>query len=224
MIRVCNELPPAWDLRRRDVGAKRWARRRDAKAVGSQVMCALRRLACACLWASLFAAGVARAGAEAEVVVDVDSARREMRVMRDGQVIAAFDHVSVGRWGISEEKRRGDGKTPLGQYRIAWVKPTGQFGPFMGFDYPSLARAEKGLAAGEISQAEYDAIRLAHDEGRIPPQNTKLGGQIGIHGLGRADPRIHRDLNWTKGCVALTNEQMRRFMHLVGKGAIVTIH
>ena len=186
-------------------------------------MRALRRLVSACLSAALFAAGGGWAGPGTEVVVDVDSARREMRVLREGKVLAVFDHVSVGRWGVSEEKRRGDGKTPLGQYRIGWLKSTGQFGPFLGFDYPSLPRAERGLAAHEISQAEYDAIQEAHAAGRVPPQNTRLGGQIGIHGLGRADPRIHREINWTKGCIALTNAQMSRFMRLVEKGALVNI-
>jgi murein L,D-transpeptidase YafK len=190
---------------------------------GAHAMRAVRRLVAACLSAALLAAAGGWAGAGAEAVVEVDSARREMRVLREGKVLAVFDHVSVGRWGVSEEKRRGDGKTPLGQYRIAWLKPAGQFGPFLGFDYPSLVRAEKGLAAGEISQAEFDAIREAHAEGRVPPQNTRLGGQIGIHGLGRADPRIHRELNWTKGCIALTNAQMSRFMRLVEKGALVNI-
>lgn len=171
----------------------------------------------------MMSAGGSRAEGPGEILVDVDSAKREMRVMQGDKLLAAFDHVSVGRWGVSQEKRRGDGKTPLGEYRIAWEKAEGQFGPFMGLDYPSLARAEKGLAAGEISQSEFDAIKAAHAEGRIPPQNTRLGGQIGIHGIGRADPGIHRDLNWTKGCVALTNAQMRQFMNLAGKGARVRI-
>jgi murein L,D-transpeptidase YafK len=124
---------------------------------------------------------------------------------------------------VSEDKRRGDGKTPLGRYRIAWLKTSGTFGAFLGFDYPSLARAEKGLATGEISRAEYDAIRRAHEDGRVPPQNTRLGGYIGIHGLGRADPRIHREMNWTKGCIALTDAQMSRLMRLVGKGTVVEV-
>jgi murein L,D-transpeptidase YafK len=184
---------------------------------------ALRCFVSACLSASLFAAGGSWADPVAEVVVDVDSAKRELRVLRGDKVLAVFNPVSVGRWGISAEKRLGDGKTPLGQYRIAWVKPTGHFGPFMGFDYPSLARAEKGLASGEISRVEFDAIRAAHAEGRVPPQNTKLGGYIGIHGLGRGDPGIHRDLNWTKGCIAVTNAQMSEIVRLVGKGALVRI-
>jgi murein L,D-transpeptidase YafK len=177
-----------------------------------------------CLVASLFGAGSGWADPGAVVVVDVDSARREMRVLRDDRVLAVFDHVSVGRWGVTEEKLLGDGKTPRGYFRIAWMRTNGEFGPFMGLDYPSLARAEKGFAAGEISQGEFDAIRKAHAEGRVPPQDTKLGGQIGIHGLGRANPRIHRELNWTKGCIALTNAQMSQLMRLVGKGALVRIH
>jgi hypothetical protein len=80
------------------------------------------------------------------------------------------------------------------------------------------------LAAGEISQAEFDAIQEAHAKGRVPPQNTSLGGFIGIHGLGRGDPEIHRDLNWTKGCIAVTNAQMSQIMGLLGKGALVRIH
>lgn len=181
------------------------------------------RFVFACFAATLLACGDVRAGGAAEVVVEVDSAKREMRVVRDGRLLAVFDHVSVGRWGVSAEKRLGDGKTPLGQFRIAWARTDGKFGPFLGFDYPSIARAEKGLVAGEISQAEFDAVREAHAQGRIPPQHTKLGGHIGIHGLGRADPRIHREMNWTKGCIALTNPQMRQLTRLVAKGAVVRV-
>lgn len=172
---------------------------------------------------SLLTAGAVRAEPGAGIVVDVDSARREMRVLRGDKVLALFEGVSVGRWGVSEQKRRGDGKTPLGEYRIVWLKPNGNFGPFLGFDYPSVAHAEKALEAGQISQAEFDTIQRAHAAGRVPPQNTALGGYIGIHGLGRADPRIHRHVNWTKGCVALTNAQMSQLTRLVGKGVLVRI-
>jgi murein L,D-transpeptidase YafK len=186
-------------------------------------MTALNRLFSACLLALFVTAADAWADPGTQVIVDVDSAKREMRILRGDKVLAVFNPVSVGRWGMTEEKRRGDGKTPLGDFRVEWVNTTGHFGPFMGFDYPSLARAEKGLAAGEISRAEFDAIQKAHAEGRVPPQNTQLGGFIGIHGLGRADPEIHRDLNWTKGCIAVTNAQMREIVRLVGRGALVRI-
>ncbi len=159
----------------------------------------------------------------AQVLVEVDSAKRELRVLQDDQVLAVFNPISVGRWGTSEEKLFGDGKTPLGEFRVAWVKSSGEFGPFLGIDYPSMARAETALAANQIRQDEYDAIRSAHARGRVPPQETRLGGYIGIHGLGRADPEIHHDMNWTRGCIALTNTEMERLLKWVGVGSMVTI-
>lgn len=180
------------------------------------------------LWWFVFAFLIASAGTwaapGAKVIVDVDSAKRELRVLRDDKVLAVFNPISVGRWGVSEEKLLGDGKTPLGEFRVTWVQSSGEFGPFLGIDYPSLARAEKALAANEIRQDEFDAIRRAHAKGRIPPQRTRLGGYIGIHGLGRGDPEIHHDLNWTKGCIAVTNTEMELLLKWVGVGSIVKIH
>ena len=64
-----------------------------------------------------------------------------------------------------------------------------------------------------------DAIK----NGRTPPQNTPLGGHIGIHGVGAGDPRIHTNFNWTNGCVALTNEQVTRLAALIKVGTRVEI-
>ncbi len=58
---------------------------------------------------------------------------------------------------------------------------------------------------------------------RIPPQNTPLGGQLGIHGLGRGDLDIQRTINWTNGCVALTNHDIRRLGQWVHVGTRVII-
>jgi len=172
---------------------------------------------------NLFVAVGSWADPGTKLVVEVDSAKREMRVLQDHEILAVFNPISVGRWGVSEEKLSGDGKTPVGDFRIAWVKATGEFGPFLGIDYPSLARGEKGLAADEISQAEFDAIQKAHARGRVPPQGTRLGGYIGIHGLGAADPDIHHDMNWTRGCIAVTNIEMEQLLKWVGVGTIVKI-
>jgi hypothetical protein len=60
-------------------------------------------------------------------------------------------------------------------------------------------------------------------KGRLPPQNTALGGRIGLHGLGRGDPKVHQQFNWTNGCIALTNEQIDQLLTWVGKGTRVSI-
>jgi L,D-peptidoglycan transpeptidase YkuD (ErfK/YbiS/YcfS/YnhG family) len=61
---------------------------------------------------------------------------------------------------------------------------------------PNAASARVSLL-----QVEYDAIIEAINNDRLPPQNTALGGEIYIHGGGI-------DGNWTRGCIALTNEEM----------------
>jgi len=51
---------------------------------------------------------------------------------------------------------------------------------------------------------------------KAPPQNTRLGGDIYIHGNGaRSD--------WTWGCVALENEDIRELYDSVAIGTVVRI-
>src|SRR5262245_57880284 len=77
------------------------------------------------------------------------------------------------RIGLSREagpkRRRGDHRTPEGEYRIAAPARASRFHRFLPIDYPSLADAERALAEGRISEAERDAIARAHAEGRLPP-------------------------------------------------------
>ncbi|HSJ49561.1 MAG TPA: L,D-transpeptidase, partial [Gammaproteobacteria bacterium] len=94
---------------------------------------------------------------------------------------------------------------------------------FFGLDYPNLTHARAGLETGRISRAEFAAIRAALKQGVTPPQQTALGGLIGIHGLGDGDPVVHEDFNWTNGCVALTNEQMDDLAQWVYEGMRVII-
>ena len=78
-------------------------------------------------------------------------------------------------------------------------------------------------AAGEISRQQLQAIVSAHRRGKAPPQNTRLGGQIGIHGLGEADLDLHRMTNWTRGCVALTDRQVDSLLGWIRVGMTVEI-
>jgi len=50
-----------------------------------------------------------------------------------------------------------------------------------------------------------------------------LGGGIGIHGIGRGDLDIHRQYNWTNGCVALDNDQITDLARWIGVGTRVVI-
>ena len=51
---------------------------------------------------------------------------------------------------------------------------------------------------------------------KVPPQNSCLGGQVGIHGGGCAR-------NWTLGCVALANDDTAILLDKLEVGDIVEI-
>jgi hypothetical protein len=128
--------------------------------------------------------------------------------------------------GLSREpgakRQRGDHRTPEGEYRIAAPARKSRFHRFLPIDYPSLADAERALAEGRISAAERDAIARAHGEGRLPPQDTALGGHLGFHGEG---PRWRGqlDLDWTEGCFALADAEIELLARLAPPGTAVRI-
>ena len=153
----------------------------------------------------------------------VDTHSQTLSVMRGSAMVRTYPDIAIGRFGTTEHKRRLDGKTPLGEFRITRIAEETSFHRFYGLDYPNLAHARAGLEAGRISPGEFAAIRAALHKGLTPPQQTALGGFIGIHGLGEGDPAIHEDFNWTNGCVALTNEQMDDLAQWVRKGMRVII-
>ncbi|MGA8261437.1 MAG: L,D-transpeptidase [Arenicellales bacterium] len=158
-----------------------------------------------------------------ETWLHVDTGSATVAVMRGKQVIARFKDISIGRGGVSRERDRGDESTPLGEFRIVKVKAKSDFHRFYIIDYPNEKRARLAFRDGEIDQATYRAIRTAVRAGHLPPQGTPLGGNIGIHGLGHADLRFHEAFNWTRGCIALTNEQIDRLARWIHIGTRVVI-
>ena len=137
--------------------------------------------------------------------------------------LARFRNIAVGRGGTAELHRAGDATTPLGTFHVAWINHNSHFRIFFGFDYPTPSHGARALVRGIIDQTEYNAILNAHHRGRLPPQNTALGGQIGIHGIGEGDPEIQKNVNWTSGCIALSNADAVKLARWVRIGTKVTI-
>jgi murein L,D-transpeptidase YafK len=86
----------------------------------------------------------------------------------------------------------------------------------LGISYPNVEDAERGFRDGLINKSQYDAIVRANTRKIAPPQYTKLGGLIYIHGHG-----ARRD--WTWGCVALENEDIKELFEAVAVGTPVKI-
>jgi len=139
----------------------------------------------------------------------VDTKTNTLSVMRGDRPVEVFDRIVVGSSGVGIKQRRGDNKTPIGVFRVGWINERSRFRTFFGLDYPNLDHAERALREHRIDWLTYQRIRAAWLNGHTPPQDTPLGGQIGIHGVGNGDPAVHAaGINWTQGCVALDNRQI----------------
>lgn len=141
----------------------------------------------------------------------------------DGQVIARFPDISIGSGGTAREHLHGDDTTPLGTFHVGWIDRRSRFRTFFGLDYPTAHAALHAYADGTITARQCRAITDAAHLHRIPPQNTPLGGQIGIHGVGGGLPWVQGNFNWTDGCVALTNREIGQLAKWVHVGTKVVI-
>ncbi|HRY15035.1 MAG TPA: L,D-transpeptidase [Candidatus Competibacteraceae bacterium] len=154
----------------------------------------------------------------------IDTKADKLMVMRDHQPLEVFDQIAVGSSGAGLKHRRGDNKTPLGVFRVGWVNDHSRFKKFIGLDYPNPDYAERALRERRIDHLTYERIRAAWMSGHTPPQNTPLGGQIGIHGVGAGNPQVHEaGIDWTSGCVALNNAQIDALRPWVKVGMRVEI-
>ena len=134
----------------------------------------------------------------------------------DGEKLVKTYKIVLGFAPEGDKEQEGDGKTPLGEFYVFTKNEKSRFYLSLGLSYPSIDDAARGLRENLISQEEHDEIVKAVNEGRMPPQKTKLGGEIYIHGGGT-------EKDWTWGCVALTDEEMKELFETIPIGAKVTI-
>ena len=153
----------------------------------------------------------------------VDTVTQTLSVFRSGKLVERFRNISIGRGGPSLDRERGDGTTPLGTFRINRIQPRSRYVVFFGIDFPRPEHARRAFNLGRIDAHDYERIQAAFARGEPPPQDTPLGGQLGIHGLGKSSPRVQETLNWTQGCIALSNAQIRRLSRLIRVGMRVEV-
>ena len=165
-----------------------------------------------CLMVGLAATG---ATAAQEMKILIHKKERRLELWEEGGIVASFA-IGLGSFPVGHKQREGDGRTPEGIYRICVKNPRSRFYLSLGIDYPGPQDALAGYNNRRISAEERDAIFKAHRDGTAPPWNTALGGEIFIHGMGAG-----RD--WTRGCVALNNRDMKFLYDKVPAGTLVQI-
>ena len=131
----------------------------------------------------------------------IDKFAHRCILLRGGQVERSY-RVSLGRSWYLQKTREHDASTPEGQYKITKLIRSSKYGLALLLNYPT-----------EADRA--NLIRLKRS-GQVSG-NTRLGGNIEIHGGGRIS------VDWTDGCIALENDDMRYLYQRAYVGMPVTI-
>jgi murein L,D-transpeptidase YafK len=132
----------------------------------------------------------------------VEKGKRTMTLFAGSKVLKTYK-VALGTMPLGPKRIEGDHKTPEGSYVIDGKNPHSQFHLALHISYPS-----------------------ADDQKRARNLGARPGGAIMIHGLPRAFAylgALHRQSDWTDGCVAVTNAEIEEIWKLVPVGTRVEI-
>ncbi len=119
--------------------------------------------------------------------LEVLKSERKLLAYSKGKVIRSYN-ISLGANPEGHKQYEGDNKTPEGTYTIHDKNPNSGYHKNLGVSYPNV-------------QDKAAAKKL----GKSP------GGDIKIHGLRNGVGfigRLHRFMDWTHGCLAVTDAEI----------------
>jgi murein L,D-transpeptidase YafK len=122
----------------------------------------------------------------ADKIVIMKSAHT-LTLMRGTRLLRVYK-IAIGRNSVGAKMRSGDHKTPEGNYIIDSKKSDSKFDRALHISYPNQADRQRALRAG-----------------------VNPGGDIEIHGLQNGLGWIgglHRKIDWTDGCIAVTDKEI----------------
>ncbi|PTW62260.1 L,D-transpeptidase-like protein [Breoghania corrubedonensis] len=152
----------------------------------------------------LVAAAASTAAVAAEVVrIEIRKSERQMILLGADDSEVRTYKVALGGNPVGHKQREGDERTPEGNYLIDWRNPKSAYHLSLHVSYPDAADRAAARSRGEDP-----------------------GGMIMIHGLPRRMGWIgsmHTALDWTNGCIAVTNAEIEEIWSLVADGTPVRI-
>ena len=132
----------------------------------------------------------------------IEKKERRLTLLSKGEVIKTYK-IALGGNPVGPKERQDDNKTPEGTYIIDSRNGNSGFHLALRISYPN----------------EQD-IRRAKQLGVSP------GGDIMIHGLKNDFSLVgayHAEVDWTNGCIAVTNQEMEDIYKFVPNGTTVEI-
>jgi murein L,D-transpeptidase YafK len=159
------------------------------------------------------------------VNIVVERNKYSLNLYSDTTLIKTYKVV----FGKNEEQKKSrvdDHATPVGEYKICEIDTANIYYKFLRLNYPNEKDASEALQNGIIDRSEFIEIIEAQKIGNCSPSDTKLGNNIGIHGIGKYNA-IFKNLpfifNWTNGSIALSNENIDELYSVVEPGTKVVI-
>jgi murein L,D-transpeptidase YafK len=147
--------------------------------------------------------------------IHVFKARRQLELWAAGQLVRTY-RIGLGSSPVGPKRRQGDRRTPEGAYFICHKNPRSQFYLSLQVSYPNAEDADRALADRAITADEHRRIVEASRRRGVPPARTALGGEIFIHGNGSGS-------DWTWGCIALDDPEMKELFDAIPVGTPVRI-
>ena len=163
------------------------------------------KLIIACNLLILFSLAASSALAVDAVKADkvlIEKRARILTLFSKGQVIKSYK-VALGGNPEGAKEKEGDNKTPEGTYTIDSRNTKSSYHLALHISYPNT-----------------------QDIQRAKQQGVSPGGNIMIHGIRNGlgwIGKFHRWLDWTKGCIAVTDNEIDEIGKLVANGTPVEI-
>jgi len=132
----------------------------------------------------------------------IEKKERRLTLLSKGKVLKAYQ-IALGGKPSGPKERQGDNKTPEGTYVIDSRNKNSRYHRSLHISYPN----EK-------------------DKKRAKELGVSPGGDIMIHGIKNGLSWVgdlHTDVDWTKGCIAVTDEEIEEIDKLAPNGTIVEI-
>jgi len=154
------------------------------------------------LFLALLAPAFAMAKLKPVDEVVVYKSKHLMQLKRNGKVVKSYK-VVFGQNPVGHKQYEGDQRTPEGRYTLNWKKKNSTYYRAIQISYPN-----------------------ATDRARAAKKGRSPGGLIMIHGQKPQWKNIEKYLtrmNWTNGCIAVTNPEMDEIWAMVDTGTPIEI-
>ena len=132
----------------------------------------------------------------------VEKGKRTLSLYHQRQLIKSYN-IALGISPLGHKMREGDGKTPEGLYFIALKNPQSSYHLSLKISYPSKQDVDTAKSKG-----------------------FKPGDNIMIHGIRNGLGWIgnyHSLVDWTRGCIAVSNDAIEEIYSSIKVGTIVEI-